>query len=159
MSKPVNPQHKEIKTLIALLKESNIAEIEVTSPQGGSVRVRQHAPSSVAIPAPLTTTHLTSPQTSVAKGQDKTKPVQEKGHTVRTPLIGTAYLAPSPAADPFVQVGSRVAIGDTLCLIEAMKTFNKIEADVAGLIKTCLIKDGQPVEYDQPLFIIDTGEG
>ncbi len=142
---------KDIEELIELVKKTGIAEIEVKSPEGGSVRIRQHAPSTKSVEQTLAQTTSSQPASHQTVS---TAPQEEEGYVVRTPLIGTVYLAPSPGSELFVQIGKRVAVGDTLCLIEAMKTFNKIESDKAGVIKDCLIEDTQAVEYDQPLFVI-----
>ena len=98
-----------------------------------------------------------APATNAAPAPAAAEP-QIDGHTVKSPMVGTIYLAATPGAKPFLSVGQRVEVGDTLCLIAAMKMFNKIEADVAGVLSARLIENESPIEYDQPLFIIDTGE-
>ena len=94
-------------------------------------------------------------RSSAATEEAQSNKAANAGYRLRSPMVGTVYLAPTPGAKPFVAPGDRVAVGDTLCLIEAMKMYNKIESDVAGVISARLIENGQPVEYDQPLFIID----
>ncbi len=148
---------RKIRKLIELINETGVGEIEVTSGEE-SVRIsRMPAPQTVVQPttmvaAPTPTTHV--------EEHKLTAPAEEEivGHAVKAPMVGTAYLAPTPGAKPFVEVGKRVAAGDTLCLIEAMKMFNKIEADKSGVISARLVDNGQPVEFDQSLFIIETDE-
>ncbi len=151
---------RKIRKLIELVKETGIGELEVTS---GEESVRISCQMTVAAaPAPQMVTATTAPTVPAAQVSQQeslaAKPVQPNGHNVKSPMVGTTYLAATPGAKPFVSVGQRVEIGDTLCLIEAMKMFNKIEADVAGIISARLIENGTPVEYDQPLFIIDVDE-
>lgn len=150
---------RKIRKLIELVKETGIGELEIKSgeesvriscqknviaaPVAAAVEVSAVAPA--AQPAPV-------PQASAAMSGST------DGHTVLSPMVGTVYLAPSSGAMPFVQVGDNVKAGDTLCLIEAMKMFNKIEADVSGVISARLIENEQPVEYSQPLFIIEPAE-
>lgn len=147
---------RKIRKLIELVKETGIGELEVTS---GEESVRISCQSAIA---PQATQQIVAAApaaptpTAPAVAQPET-PTHD-GHEVKSPMVGTAYLAHTPGAKPFVSVGQHVDVGDTLCLIEAMKMFNKIEADVAGVISARMIENGNPVEYDQPLFIIDTGE-
>lgn len=150
---------RKIRKLIELVKETGIGELEVTSGEE-SVRIscQTSAPAATqqvmtAAPAPVA-----APAAMPAPAAEASKPAEADGHRIKSPMVGTAYLAPTPGAKPFVSVGQHIEVGDTLCLIEAMKMFNKIEADVSGVISARLIDNGTPVEYDQPLFIIDTGE-
>lgn len=158
---------RQIRKLIELVKETGIGELEVKSGDE-SVRIScqaSHIPTySIAQQPPIM---VTSPQetaispgniTSLVTENNSRNEAANAGYRLRSPMVGTVYLAPSPGSKPFVAPGDQVAVGDTLCLIEAMKMFNKIEADVAGTISARLVENGQPVEYDQPLFIIDTGE-
>ena len=149
---------RKVKKLIELLEESGIAEIEIKEGEE-SVRISrqsQAAPAMVAAPAPMA-----PPPVPVAAAPAAETPAAEpaaeaiEGHAIKSPMVGTFYRAPSPGASPFVEVGQTVSAGDTLCIIEAMKLLNQIEADKAGTIKAILVENGQPVEYDQPLFIID----
>ncbi len=153
---------RKIRKLIELVKETGIGELEVKSGDD-SVRINCQtmaaptfthvAPSSQpAQPAPVA---LTVAEESKAAQPAAKKHVHHEGHTMRSPMVGTVYLSPAPGSPPFVSVGQKVKIGDTLCLIEAMKMFNKIEADKSGTISARLVESEQPVEYDQPLFIID----
>lgn len=147
---------RKIKKLIELVKETGIGELEVKSGEE-SVRISTMpaaAPIAVA-PAAVVNTH--PPAHSAAPTEKQAvKEQTPEGHEVKSPMVGTAYLAAQPGSPPFVKVGQHVNIGDTLCLIEAMKMFNKIEADTTGVLSARLIDNGQPVEYDQTLFIIDT---
>ena len=144
---------RKIKKLIELINETGIGEIEVTSGEE-SVRISRGAggsPPPVFTPTSLPAAAPSAP-TAVAT------PTKPDGYQLRSPMVGTAYLAASPGDSPFVKVGQRVNIGDTVCMIEAMKMFNKMEADKAGVISARLVENEQPVEFDQPLFIIDDSE-
>jgi len=149
---------RKVKKLIELLEESGIAEIEIHEGEE-SVRISRQsqaaaaqplypapAPAAAAPPAPA------AAETAAAEPAEKELP---SGHTVKSPIVGAFYRSPTPSAPPFVEVGQSVAVGDTLCIIEAMKIMNQIEADKAGVIKAILVENGQPVEFDQPLFIIE----
>ena len=150
---------RKVKKLIELLEESGVAEIEIQEGEE-SVRISRYSqsappppPAPVAAPAPAPAPAATpAPAAAAAPAADAEVP---EGHVVKSPMVGTFYRAPSPGASPFVEVGQQVNVGDTLCIIEAMKLLNQIEADKAGTIKAILVENGQPVEYDQPLFIID----
>lgn len=150
---------RKIRKLIELIKETGVAELEIKEGEE-SLRISLHGngyapaaqavqPMQAIIPAPQPI--IVDPDTP-----NKTKTDESlSGHAVKSPMVGTLYLAPSPEAENFVQVGKRVEIGDVLCMVEAMKMFNQIEADVAGTIKARLVENGQAVEYGQPLFIIE----
>lgn len=149
---------RKLKTLIDLVAESGIAEIEVTEGED-KVRIVKHNP--VAAPAPMPATApaavFAAPTPSVAAAPaPAAAPAAEepKGHVVKSPMVGTFYRASSPGAKPFVELGQAVKPGDTLCIIEAMKLLNEIEAEVAGTVKEILVENGQAVEYGQPLFVI-----
>lgn len=156
---------RKIKKLIELLDETGVGEIEVTAGEE-SVRITRFtqpaavpqaqvlaAPAPVAaIPAPVTAAPAAAPAPAAPAPA-----AEPEGYQVRSPMVGTAYLASTPSEPPFVKIGQTVQVGDTLCLIEAMKMFNKIEADRAGVISARLFENEQPVEFDQPLFIIDEG--
>jgi len=144
---------RKVKKLIELLEESGIAEIEIHEGEE-SVRIsRNAAPGTIAAPAPVA---IAAP-VAAAPAAAPAAPVEEiiEGHVLNSPMVGSFYRAPSPGAKDFVTVGSKVNVGDTLCIIEAMKLLNQIEADKAGTIKAILVENGQPVEYNQPLFIIE----
>ena len=155
---------RKLKTLIELVQESGIAELEVTE---GEEKVRitrtvnapmqpmlhYAAPQMMAAPVapfgtPLAASAPPAPEPAAA-------PAEPPGHNVKSPMVGTFYRAPTPGAKPFVEVGSIVAVGDTICIIEAMKLMNEIEADKAGVVKSVLVESGQAVEYGQTLVVIE----
>lgn len=146
---------RKVKKLIELLEESSISEIEIHEGEE-SVRISRHSSAAAAPAAPVM---MAAPiEAPKAADGSSSKPAADhvlSGHVVHSPMVGTVYLAASPESDDFVKIGQQVSKGDNLCLIEAMKMFNQIEADKAGIIKACLVKTGDPVEYDQPLFIIE----
>ncbi|HKU00624.1 MAG TPA: acetyl-CoA carboxylase biotin carboxyl carrier protein [Paraburkholderia sp.] len=151
---------RKLKTLIDLVSESGISELEVTEGEG-KVRIVKNAPpvyvqpSAAQYAAPVMGAPAAAPA-HVGEGAAPAvaAPAVPQGHIVTSPMVGTFYRAPSPGADPFVQVGDTVKEGQTLCIIEAMKLLNEIEADAAGVIKEILADNGQAVEYGQPLFVI-----
>ena len=133
---------RKIKKLIELVKETGIGELEIKSGDE-SVRISTqstHAPAQQIISPPQPAQHTTAAPVA-AKSEAEQKPAHPEGHVLKSPMVGTVYLAPTPGAAPFVNVGQHVKVGDTLCLIEAMKMFNKIEADVAGVISARLIEN------------------
>jgi acetyl-CoA carboxylase biotin carboxyl carrier protein len=138
---------RKIKKLIELLEESGIAEIEIKEGEE-AVRISRgvtalNAPLMVAAPAPAAPAPTPASATSVPRGTP-----------VKSPMVGTFYLSPAPDSAPFVKVGQAVAVGDTLCIIEAMKIMNPIETEVAGEVLAILVENGHPVEFEQPLFLI-----
>jgi acetyl-CoA carboxylase biotin carboxyl carrier protein len=146
---------RKLKKLIDLVQESGIAELEITEGEekvkivkGGVVSVS--APPVMAIPAAAP---ASAPAPAAAPAGETRDPGQE-GHVVKAPMVGTFYRSPSPDAKVFVEVGQAVKEGDTICIIEAMKLMNEIEADASGVVKAILVENGQPVEYGQPLFIL-----
>jgi len=148
---------RKLKTLIDLVAESGIAELEITEgedkvrivkfSQSAAVSAPPAAPVTVAVPA----TAAAQPAVEAAPAA---KPEVQEGFVVKAPMVGTFYRAPSPGAKPFVEVGQTVKEGQPLCIIEAMKLLNEIEAEKAGVIKEILVENGEPVEYGQPLFVI-----
>jgi len=144
---------RKVKKLIELLEESGIAEIEIHEGEE-SVRISRNT---VAAPAAAPVAITTPAPAPLAAATPIAAPTEEsiEGHVLNSPMVGSFYRAPSPGAASFVDVGSSVSVGDTLCIIEAMKLLNPIEADKAGTIKAILVENGQPVEYNQPLFIIE----
>ena len=148
---------RKLKTLIELVESSGIGELEV---QEGEERVRiTRAPAPGAAPGPTSTVYTTpAPATlaalAAAPAETPAPAIEPEGHFVKSPMVGTFYRAASPGAKPFVEVGDTVQVGDTLCIIEAMKLMNEIEADQAGVVKQVLAENGQPVEYGQPLVVI-----
>lgn len=148
---------RKVKKLIELLDESGIAEIEITEGEE-SVRISRYganmaAPAAAVAAAPVAAAAAAAtpaPATPLAVAE-----AEEDGHIVTAPMVGTFYSASSPGSPPFVQVGDRVNNGDTLCIVEAMKMMNQIEAEVSGTIKSIRVQNGDPVEYGQILFVID----
>ncbi|RIJ86275.1 acetyl-CoA carboxylase biotin carboxyl carrier protein [Ralstonia solanacearum] len=150
---------RKLKTLIDLVAESGISELEVTEGEG-KVRIVKSAPQVIAQPvqyAPMpaqAAPMVAAAAPAVAAGAEAAAPALPAGHIVTSPMVGTFYRSPSPGASAFVNVGDTVKEGQTLCIIEAMKLLNEIEADKAGVIKDILVENGQAVEYGQPLFVI-----
>ena len=149
---------RKIKKLIDLLEESNLTEIEIREGEE-SVRISRANPSGMPLymPAPPPPA---SPPLALAPPdltQDPSLPGADipEGNLVRSPMVGTFYRSPSPGSRSFVEEGSSVKVGDTLCIIEAMKILNQIECEKAGTIRRILVENGQPVEYNEPLFVID----
>jgi acetyl-CoA carboxylase biotin carboxyl carrier protein len=146
---------RKLKKLIDLVEESGISELELTEGEE-KVRIsRALMPSSAPV-----TQYMAVPQAAATHAAPATTAVapvvaEVEGHTVKSPMVGSFYRSSSPDAKPFVDVGSEVAVGDTLCIIEAMKLLNEIESDVAGVVKKILLENGQPVEFGEPLFIIE----
>lgn len=145
---------RKVKKLIELLEESGVAEIEIKEGEE-SVRISRAMAPLAAPLAPAPVQVQAAPPVAGAAPDAAAAPVEETGHQVKSPMVGTMYLAPSPGANNFVNVGDKVSVGDTLCIVEAMKMMNQIDADKAGVIKAVLIGDGEPVEFDEPLFIIE----
>ncbi len=144
---------EKIKQLIELIENSNLAELEIHE---GEESVRISRASSVVAPPVQQVVHVPATSaTSAVTAVPAPETNQLTGHVVRSPMVGTLYLSSSPEADDFVKVGQTVAEGDVLCLVEAMKMFNQIAADKAGVIKARLVDSGTAVEFDQPLFIIE----
>ena len=150
---------RKVKKLIELLDQSDVAEIEIHE---GEESVRISRQSSHAAPVATLPAHMFAPapaaQLGVPPAATETTPTQEvepSGHLLRSPMVGTFYRAPSPGAKSFVEEGQKIKAGDTLCIIEAMKILNQIESDKTGVVKRILVENGQPVEYNQPLFVIE----
>jgi acetyl-CoA carboxylase biotin carboxyl carrier protein len=153
---------RKLKTLIELVESSGIAELEI---QEGEERVRitratvTGAAGPIATAAPMAThaaaPHNPAPAPAAAAGEPPAASAEPEGHVVKSPMVGTYYRAASPGAKPFVEVGDFVQVGDTLCIIEAMKLMNEIETDRAGVVKQLLVENGQPVEFGQPLAVIE----
>lgn len=147
---------RKLKTLIDLVAESGISELEVTEGEG-KVRIVKAPPQIIAAPvtapaaAPVATAAAAAPAAAPAV---EAAPAAPSGHTVKSPMVGTFYRAPSPGAAPFVSVGDTVKEGQTICIIEAMKLLNEIEADKSGVVKEILAENGDAVEYGQPLIVI-----
>src|SRR5262245_56909 len=149
---------RKLKTLIELVESSGIGELEV---QEGEERVRitRAQPAAGTGPAPpnavyTTISSVAAPVPAPAPTEAPAPAIEPEGHLVKSPMVGTFYRAASPGAKPFVEVGDIVQVGDTLCIIEAMKLMNEIEADKAGVVKQVLVENGQPVEFGQPLVVV-----
>ena len=142
---------RKLKKLIDLVEESGISELELTE---GEEKVRiSRATQPVAAPQPVQ--YAAAPaQAAPAIAAAAPAEVAHEGHSVESPMVGTFYRASSPESSSFVEVGDKVEVGDTLCIIEAMKLLNEIESDKAGVVKKILVENGQPVEYGEPLFVI-----
>ncbi len=147
---------RKIRTLIDMVKESGVGEIEIT--QGDeSIRI-SGAPTQVVQAAPVMAAPATAPVAAApapAADAAPAAPAAPAGHQVKSPMVGTFYRAASPTAPAFVEVGQSVNVGDTLCIVEAMKMMNQIESDKAGVVKAILVENEDAVEFDQPLFIIE----
>ncbi|TCS71303.1 biotin carboxyl carrier protein [Sulfuritortus calidifontis] len=148
---------RKLKKLIDLVQDSGVAELEITEGEekvritrvvAGGQSMMGHMPMHMMAPMP------TIPVSEPAPAAEAAEPGLPEGHVVKSPMVGTFYRAPGPGAKAFVEVGQSVSAGDTLCIIEAMKLMNEIEADQGGTIKAILVENGQPVEYGEPLFII-----
>ena len=147
---------RKLKKLIDLVQESGIAELEITE---GEEKVKivkgGHVSVSAVAPAPVAPIGARAPAPAAAAPAPAAEaPAGQEGHVVKAPMVGTFYRSPSPDAKAFVEVGQTVKEGDTICIIEAMKLMNEIEADASGTVKAILVENGQPVEYGQPLFIL-----
>jgi len=151
---------RKLKTLIDLVAESGIAELEITEGEG-RVRIVKFAQGGVPVammPQGAVQTVTTSVMADAGLGADSAAAApaaaEPAGHVVKAPMVGTFYRAPNPGAPAFVEVGKTVKEGEALCIIEAMKLLNEIEADASGVITEILVENGEPVEYGQPLFVI-----
>ena len=155
---------RKLKSLIDLVAESGISELEITEGDD-KVRIVKGAPPAPMVAAPVMQMAAapvaplmpaaTAPVQAPAPAAPAPAPAAPTGHIVKSPMVGTFYRSAQPGSEPFVQPGTAVKEGDTLCIIEAMKLLNEIEADKAGTIKAVLVENGQPVEYGQPLFVIE----
>ena len=150
---------RKLKTLIDLVAESDIAELEITE---GESKVRIVKPSTMQhgqfVMQPQAAPHYAAPAPGPAAAQVAPNPIETppepKGPIVKSPMVGTFYRSSAPGTAPFVEIGSVVKTGDTLCLIEAMKLLNEIDSDTAGTVQQILVENGQPIEFGQPLFVI-----
>ena len=154
---------RKVKKLIELLDESGIAEIEITEGEE-AVRISRYPQGTAAAPAPVAVAATPPPVAAPAApaapaaapvADAAPAPAEEEGFLVTAPMVGTFYASSSPGSPPYVQVGDRVNEGDTLCIIEAMKMMNQIEAETSGVIKSIRVQNGEPVEYGQTIFVID----
>lgn len=148
---------RKLKTLIDLVSESNVSELEITEAEG-KVRIVKGSPAGAqayAAPMAPVAAPVAAPAIAAAAPAPAAAPEAAKGHIVKSPMVGTFYRASSPGAKSFVEIGAQVKEGETICIIEAMKILNEIEADKAGTITQILCENGQAVEYGQPLFVIE----
>jgi acetyl-CoA carboxylase biotin carboxyl carrier protein len=151
---------RKLKTLIDLVSESNVSELEITEAEG-KVRIVKASitggmPMVAYAPAPMTMPPQQQPVGAVpALTADPAATPPSNEHVIKSPMVGTFYRSASPGAKPFVDVGTAIKTGETVCIVEAMKILNEIDADKAGTIKRILVENGQPVEYGQPLFVIE----
>ncbi|ODN43219.1 acetyl-CoA carboxylase biotin carboxyl carrier protein [Piscirickettsia litoralis] len=155
---------RKIKKLIELIEASGVAEIEIKEGEE-SVRISRYSQTAAPVAAPQTVIPVAAQPAgasapvaeapAVAVAEVAAGSETASGHAVKSPMVGTFYSSPAPDADAFVKVGQKVSVGDTVCIVEAMKMFNQIEADKAGTVKQILLSDGDAVEFDQPLVIIE----
>jgi acetyl-CoA carboxylase biotin carboxyl carrier protein len=145
---------RKLKTLIDLVSESNISELEIAEADG---KVRIVKASALAAPAAAPAAHPAPAVVAapVERAPAEPAPPAPTGNVVKSPMVGTFYRSASPGSDPFIEIGSTVKVGDPICIIEAMKIMNEIEADAAGTIREILCENGQAVEFGQPLFVIE----
>jgi acetyl-CoA carboxylase biotin carboxyl carrier protein len=151
---------RKVRALIELVQESGVAELEIKEGEE-TVRISRFAQGGVAMSGQLQQMPLMPIMPAGGAPADTTKsdaapaaPAKVNGHIVRSPMVGTFYRSPSPDAKPFVEIGQRIQADQTVCIIEAMKMLNQIEAEIAGVVAEILVENGQPVEYDQPMFVI-----
>jgi len=152
---------RKLKTLIDLVSESNVSELEITEAEG-KVRIVKSAPVMLAAAAPVVSVATPAAQMPAQPSLQSVLPVaavpaapEIRGHVVKSPMVGTFYRASSPGGKPFVEIGQPVKAGEAICIVEAMKILNEIEADNAGTITQILVENGAAVEYGQPLFVIE----
>jgi acetyl-CoA carboxylase biotin carboxyl carrier protein len=148
---------RKLKTLIDLVSESNVSELEITEAEG-KVRIVKSAPvtqAAVAMPAPVAAVVAPVPAAAPAAAAVAAEPAAPKGHVIKSPMVGTFYRASSPGAKPFVELGQTIKEGEAVCIVEAMKILNEIEADKSGVVTQILVENGQAVEYGQPLFVVE----
>ena len=147
---------RKVKKLIELLESSDIAEIEIKEGEE-AVRISRNSTAPAVVYGQPPAAPAPAPAPAVAAAAEEKPPASAAapaGHVVKSPMVGTFYRAPSPASPPFVEVGTHVKVGDVVCIVEAMKMMNQIEADHAGVVQAFNIEDGEPVEFDQPLITI-----
>ena len=149
---------RKLKTLIDLVSESNVSELEITEAEG-KVRIVKSAPVGMAAPVAYTmapaAAPLAAPAAAVPVAVEAAVTAEPSGHIVKSPMVGTFYRAASPGAKPFVELGDTIKEGETICIVEAMKILNEIEADKSGTVTQILVENGQAVEYGQPLYVIE----
>ena len=148
---------RKLKTLIDLVSESNVSELEITEAEGKVriVKAPAYGPATAVAYAPAPAAVAAAPVALAPAAAVPAAPAAPAGHTVKSPMVGTCYRQASPGAKAFVEVGSVVKEGDTICIVEAMKILNEIEADKSGTVSQILVENGEAVEYGQPLFVIE----
>ncbi len=149
---------RKLKTLIDLVSESNVSELEITEAEG-KVRIVKSPPMGMAAPVTYAMAPVAAPLAPHALAAEVAPvaavPAQPSGHVVKSPMVGTFYRASSPGAKPFVEIGDPIKEGETICIVEAMKILNEIEADKSGTVTQILVENGQAVEYGQPLYVVE----
>jgi acetyl-CoA carboxylase biotin carboxyl carrier protein len=145
---------RKVKKLIELLESSDIAEIEIKEGEEAVRISRMGKYAAVAAPAPMAAAPAPAAAAPAAAADAEAPSRKMRGNVVKSPMVGTFYRSPSPSSPAFVEVGQHVKVGDVICIVEAMKMMNQIEADHSGVIEAILVEDGEPVEYDQPLVTI-----
>lgn len=150
---------RKVKKLIELIENSDIAELEIVEGEE-SVRISRNSPQPIYAAAPAIAPPIAAAPVAPVAGLNHTSPGTEEsnlpsGETMNSPMVGTFYTSASPTSAPFVKIGDSVSVGDTLCIIEAMKMLNQIESDKAGVVKAMLVENETPVEFGQPLFVIE----
>jgi acetyl-CoA carboxylase biotin carboxyl carrier protein len=152
---------RKLKTLVDLVAESGISELEITEAEGRVriVKAPPPPPPQAYHPPPMAPISLAptpaGPNPGIAGALAEAPAPVARGNVVKSPMVGTLYRAPNPQSDPFIEIGSQVKVGDTLCIIEAMKLMNEIESEYAGTVIEIRVENGQPIEYGQPLFVIE----
>lgn len=146
---------RKLKKLIDLVQESGIAELEVTEGEEKVRIARTNAGSTQVYMPQASAAPMPAPAAAATVAAEPAAQAEPAGHTLKAPMVGTFYRSPSPGSPAFVEIGQAVTKGQTLCIIEAMKLLNEIESDMAGTVKAILVENGQPVEYGQPLFVIE----
>lgn len=147
---------RKIKKLIEIIEESDIAEIEIKEGEE-SVRISRYSNTPAPIAYSTAPVAVSAPSLAPPSGSISAEPAEPKitGHVVKSPMVGTFYRSSSPGSKTFTEIGQQIQAGDTLCIIEAMKILNQIESDKTGTVTQILVENGQPVEYDQPLFVVE----
>jgi len=145
---------RKVKKLIELVEESGIAELEISAGDE-SIRINRYASGAAVAVAPAPQPAVAATPMAAAEPEQPVGNGLPSGHVINAPMVGTFYQSPSPTAGSFVEVGQKVSVGDTLCIIEAMKMMNQIESDHSGVVRAILVDNSQPVEYGQPLFVIE----
>lgn len=146
---------RKVKKLIELLEASDVAEIEIKEGEE-AVRISRNSTAPAAVAAPVAAAPAAAPQPAPAVAAESPADATPatRGKLINSPMVGTFYRSPSPSSPPFVEVGTHVKAGDVVCIVEAMKMMNQIEADTSGVVEAILVEDGEPVEFDQPLISI-----